>query len=447
MAKKRISRILSDVLSDIKPSEQEIKRITLLAKELISLITSQSKGRIKPFIGGSLVKGTIIKKRRYDIDIFARFSSDYRERDLEMSNNLERVLRAVMKRFERAAKSRIKMGRIHGSRDYFNLAFFEKEIARDILFEIVPTLHITKPKEAKNVTDLSFFHVNYVLKETRKKPRIADEIRLAKAFCYAQNCYGAESYVKGFSGYALELLVAYYKGFFNLLKKASSWKQKVVIDPAKFYKNEDEIMTNVNEAKLQSPIVLIDPTFSQRNVCAAVSDGTFIKFVGACRNFLAHPRKQFFEKKAINKAALVKEAKKLRAKLATVKIFTSKDKEDIAAAKLVKFCDFLVSLMERKGFFIREREFELISDKKKFAGRLYVIYKEPSLSMVVKGPPLNAVEGLVRFKKKYKKCFIDNERAYARVKRRIRNVKDVLKLIKKGNEMRDMQISRIELLK
>jgi len=48
--------------------------------------------------------------------------------------------------------------------------------------------------------------------------KILDEIRIAKAFCYANNCYGAESYISGFSGYALELLVYHYKSFLKFIK-------------------------------------------------------------------------------------------------------------------------------------------------------------------------------------------------------------------------------------
>ena len=43
-------------------------------------------------------------------------------------------------------------------------------------------------------------------------------IRIAKAFCHANNSYGAESYINGFSGYALELLVYYYGSFLKFIK-------------------------------------------------------------------------------------------------------------------------------------------------------------------------------------------------------------------------------------
>ena len=78
----------------------------------------------------------------------------------------------------------------------------------------------------------------YVVQGIKNKS-ILDEIKIAKAFCYANNCYGAESYVQGFSGYALELLVYYYGGFINFLravsKEKANNKEKIVIDIEKNY--------------------------------------------------------------------------------------------------------------------------------------------------------------------------------------------------------------------
>ena len=60
-------------------------------------------------------------------------------------------------------------------------------------------------------------------KKVRSK-KILDEIKIAKAFCHANNCYGAESYINGFSGYGLELLVYYYGGFLRFIKAVSKMK-------------------------------------------------------------------------------------------------------------------------------------------------------------------------------------------------------------------------------
>jgi tRNA nucleotidyltransferase (CCA-adding enzyme) len=89
---------------------------------------------------------------------------------------------------------------------------------------------ISKPKEAENITDLSYSHVNYIKKRIKNK-KILDEIRIAKAFCYATNTYGAESYIGGFSGYAIELLVYHYGSFLKFIKAISKLDgKKEIID-------------------------------------------------------------------------------------------------------------------------------------------------------------------------------------------------------------------------
>jgi len=56
----------------------------------------------------------------------------------------------------------------------------------------------------------------------------------------ANNIYGAESARSGFSGYVCELLIIYFKGFYNLLEYFEVAKPKVVIDIEKHYKNSDD---------------------------------------------------------------------------------------------------------------------------------------------------------------------------------------------------------------
>ena len=311
-----IKDILKKETAQIKPSEEEITRIEKELKVLVGDIESRiKKQKIKAdiFIGGSYAKGTLIRKEKYDIDIFVRFDAGYN--DEKLSSMLQKLLPKKIKK-------------IHGSRDYFS---FNKENTE---FEIIPVLKIKKPEEAKNITDLSFFHVNYVKNKIKKQKKLADEIKLAKAFVHFQDCYGAESYINGFSGYALELLVIHYKSFLNFIKNiAKSSGEKIVIDTEKFYKNKEAILREINEAKLSSPIISIDPTFKERNAVAALPQETFSRFKGACIGFLKKPSLEFFKKK--DNVALLE--KKYKNKLVKLTLATEKQAGDIAGTKLKKF--------------------------------------------------------------------------------------------------------------
>jgi len=167
MRKNKIISVLKEVLFKVKPSKQEIKEIESHAVNFAKLLERQIKKlkiNAEVFIGGSVAKKTLIKKKNYDIDIFVRFDKKYE--DIEISNLTEKILRGL----------RLKFSIIHGSRDYFRVGVDKKSI----FIEVIPVIKIKNPREARNVTDLSYSHVNYVKKQVNKNKKISDEIALAK---------------------------------------------------------------------------------------------------------------------------------------------------------------------------------------------------------------------------------------------------------------------------
>jgi tRNA CCA-adding enzyme len=393
------------------PKKEELDSLGRDAGILLNkLEKSLKKKRITAeiFLGGSFAKGTMIKKKKYDIDIFVRFK---KEGDIE---KLEDSLKGAG----------IKAKRIHGSRDYFR-------VSGKSVFEIVPVLKIDKPEQAKNVTDLSFFHVSYIHKKVKKNPKLSRDIILAKTFCYAQRCYGAESYIKGFSGYALELLVTHYGSFMNFLKAVSRAKSKIIIDPSKFYKNKKEILLNLNEAKLSSPIVFVDPTFKERNALAALSEKTFLKFQKSCQDFLRRPSPKFFILKKIDekKFNFILEAE------------SGRQEGDVAGSKLLKFFNFLIRRAE-KYFLIKNTDFEY--DKK----ARYYLKLEKKREIMHEGPEINKVENLLAFKAKHRNVFIKNHRAYSREKINLSFPQFLDRFRKEnGRVMKDMGVKSLRLAK
>ncbi|MCX6749750.1 MAG: nucleotidyltransferase domain-containing protein, partial [Candidatus Pacearchaeota archaeon] len=345
--KKNINSVLKEVLLLAKPSEKEMKEIKEKLQNFLKK-TEQSKRKCRInadiFVGGSFAKKTIIKKDSYDIDIFIRFDKKYK--DELLSNLTEKMLAG-----ERAV-------RVHGSRDYFKIS-----TSNNLFFEIVPVKFVKNPKEAENITDLSYSHVNYIKRKV-KSERILDEILLAKAFCYANGVYGAESYVSGFSGYALELLIYHYKGFIKFLKEITkvNIKNKIIIDIEKSHKNKNHILIDINEAKLKSPIILIDPTYKQRNVLAALSEETFKNFQKSCTAFLKKPSIDFFRQKVINIEKLKKEAKNKGYEFILLQLTTAKQEGDIAGSKLLKFHRHLKDELS-KFFDIKAKGFEYSNKK------------------------------------------------------------------------------------
>ena len=429
--KKRAESILEKQILKIKPSEKELEIIKNETDKIIDEIEKNlKKKKIKAqvFVGGSLAKGTLIRKKDYDIDIFVRFNDVRETRDFPEHPKVQRKPQGLFEDKEISEKlsSVIKAERVHGSRDYFRIR------KKNLLFEIIPVLRIKKPEEAKNITDLSYFHVSYVLNETKKNKKLADEIMLAKSFCFSQRCYGAESYVRGFSGYALELLVAYYKSFMNFIKTIAKEKTPIVLDPGKFYKNKDDVLNQLNESKLQSPIVFVDPTFNQRNALAALSNETFERFKKACADFLKKPSDKFFEEKKVNEKDfnLILEAS------------TDRQEGDIAGSKLLKFSRLILSKIGRY-FKIKKIDFNYEGKK---SGKLY-LKVERKKEIIYSGPPINKPERILAFKQAHKKVFIKKNESYA-IEKSL-SFKEVFAKFLKDNKtvMKEMGITNLKVIK
>jgi len=385
-----LKEVLKKQISIISPSESELKVINGNLKSILAFIGANiKKNNINAsiFVGGSFAKNTLIKKKKYDIDLFVRFDKRYEESKL--ASLLSRIV----------PKNAIKL---HGSRDYYVLKM------DNIDFEIIPTIKINKPSEARNVTDLSYFHVNYVSNSIKKNKKLAEEIRIAKHFIHSSDCYGAESYINGFSGYGVELIVIYYKSFMTFVKamtKIKLGKEKLVLDPAKYYKNKQSILQEVNEAKLNSPIVLIDPTFKERNALAALSRETFAKFQDVCRRFLKNPSEKFFE--IVDREQAIK--KKYGKNVIELELLTNRQAGDIAGTKLKKFYGFFINEVKRY-FDVGASEF--IYDDTNNKGKILLVVKQKK-EIIFSGPPVEMKERLVEFKKEHKHIKIVKGKAQA----------------------------------
>jgi len=382
--------ITKNILEEIRPSDEKVKEIERdLCVFLRKFEKNLKKLKIKSeiFIGGSYAKDTMIKKKIYDIDIFVRYT--------EKKKDISLLTKKVLKNFNYKV--------VHGSRDYFQI-----NITKNIIFEIIPVQKITKPKDAENITDLSYSHVKYIKKKIKSK-KILDEIRLAKAFCYANRCYGAESYINGFSGYALELLVYHYKSFLAFIQTMSKTKEKVIIDIEKLHKNKQSILMDLNSSKLNSPIILIDPTHKQRNVAAALSEETFKKFQKICKAFLKNPSAKAFEQEKIDLEKIKKDTQKKGFESILLKAETDRQSGDIAGSKLLKFQRHLSEEI-KKYFEIKNKIFDY--DYGKTAKYFFVVKSKKEI--LIAGPSIADKKNSQRFKKKHKKTFVKNGRIYSK---------------------------------
>jgi len=393
-----MQQILDKVLNEIKPSkEEELER-----KKKIDLILKKIKSKeFKAILGGSGAKGTWLKKVN-DADIFVCFNYPrYKDKSDQISNILEKHLKKKFK----------KLYNYHGSRDYFQI--------RDdnFTYEIVPILEIKKPEQAKNITDISPLHAKWVTKYKKFK----DDILLTKQFCKANNIYGAESHINGFSGYICEIITIHYKGFLNLLKAASRWNDKVIIDTERYHKGKDVIF-ELNKSKTECPLIVIDPVQASRNAAAAISIEKFEIFKKAAKLFLKSPSENLFQKKEFSLENLKKQSKNKN--LVVLEFDLKQEKQDILGCKVIKVIDLIKQKLEKQGFTVYKTGFDLENDK----AIGFLILKDEILEKekIHPGPPLSKANFVSIFKTKYKKTFVKNKMIYAKVKRDFVKAEDLI---------------------
>jgi len=396
-----MEKLFNSVLKKIKPTKKEEKKVFDRVNQILNKINKNIKDA-KAILGGSGIKGTWLKDS-HDADIFVCFDyNKYKDKSDEISSILEKVLKKEFK----------KTVRLHGSRDYFQI----KE--KDFTFEIVPILQINKAIQAKNITDVSPLHANWV----NKHKKLRDDMRLTKKFCKSIGVYGAESYIKGFSGYVCEILTIYCGGFLNLVKKAPNWPDKAIIDIEKHHKNA---LFELNQSKLQSPIIVIDPVQKNRNAAAALSFEKYDLFRQKCRKFLKKPSEKFFVAEEFDIDKIKGEKIILEAK-------PKQGKRDIVGCKLLKALNIIKKELEdfcvvdygwnwnTKAIFYFVLKNQILPEKKEHLG-----------------PPLNAKFHVKEFKKRYKKTFVKNNRICTYTKREFREPETLIKKIIKNPRIKE----------
>jgi len=393
---------MKKILQDILPKNEE--KISLKKETGIILNKFKSLKTVNFIVGGSYAKGTWLKGNK-EVDIFARFNYE-KYKDKDISKELKKLL----------TNRSIDFKLVHGSRDYFHF------IKNDILFEIIPVLDIDTYLKARNVTDVSPLHVSYVCKNSNLN--LKNEIRLLKQFCKANDMYGAESYIKGFSGYVIEVLIIYYGSFKKVLNSAKSWKVKEIIDPARHYTTDSEIMLNLTDSKKSSPLIIIDPVQKNRNIAAALSGRIFNKFIKTSKKY--NSSDIFFTKKEV-----------VLEKLQGYNIFkiTPLDgKKDVVGAKLLKALEKIKKGLEMEGFKVYDYGW-------KWNNYAYFWFKtNPSLSKIKKhfGPYRKMKKYVDNFKKKWKgkRVYYEGNRIYVNLQRKNTSSQDIIKKLFKRDDIK-----------
>ncbi len=406
-----VEEVLEKVKERLEPGKTNMDNVEATVRR-INKSLDKNDVKAECMIGGSFAKNTHLRGD-HDVDLFVRFDKNKYD-----SGDISDILEDVLP-FE--------VERVNGSRDYF-----KAERYGNLEFEIVPVLKVSNHEEAKNITDMSPLHVEYIKEQEKKIDNLNEGIRLAKQFAKANRVYGAESYIQGFSGHVVDLLVAYYGGFMKLVKAAADWGDRVVIDMESHWSNP---LKELNDSKLESPLVLVDPIQPERNAAAALSKEKFELFKTRCRQFLDSPDEDFFKVKDFSIEDLEDQAGENG--LVVVKLWPYKDKEDVMGSKLRQCYEYMFRKLEEREWPIIESDWEFREgedtgkDSRKLEnqpkGFFYFIVDEDAPEFIErKGPPVTKKKDLKKFTDKHSNTYVEGGRVFARIDRKYDSPRDQL---------------------
>jgi tRNA nucleotidyltransferase (CCA-adding enzyme) len=219
-------------------------------------------------VGGSYAKGTWLPEKA-DIDIFVKFQTSVSEKDFASIG--KKIGFDALKKFEPYVR-------------YAEHPFVEAKI-KDTKVNLVPCYDVEEGKW-KSSADRSTFHTKFMKKSLSE--HMKNEVRILKRFLIHNDIYGAEIAKQGFSGYVAEVLVLNFGDFLGVIKAISDIKQGQIIGNA--------------IKKFDTPIIIMDPIDSKRNLAAAISTDNIGNFVFASRAFLKNPSIRFFMPRKIQMA-------------------------------------------------------------------------------------------------------------------------------------------------
>ena len=245
-----------------KALEKSKMQIANLAYGLVEKQIKEFPEVIGLEFGGSFAKGTWLSESA-DVDIFIRFKESV------SSEKFEEISKKIG--FE-------SMKKYHPYVRYSEHPYVEAKI-KDTKINVVPCYEV-KLGNWKSSADRSPFHTRHMKKILTSKMK--DEVRLLKTFLQSTGIYGAEVAKQGFSGYVSEVLIINFGSFENVIKSISKIKENQVIGKS--------------SKKFDTPIVIMDPIDTNRNLAAAISEENVGKLIMACRVFHVNPSLKFFKK-------------------------------------------------------------------------------------------------------------------------------------------------------
>jgi tRNA nucleotidyltransferase (CCA-adding enzyme) len=365
------STLISKVLPLCEPTHSQERRIAKVAQEAKTHVDSyvaQLDDVVDVVFGGSFAKGTWLPDHA-DIDIFVK---------IKPSVGIEKFEEMGREIGSEALKS-------YGPKLRYSDHPYVEVFVKKVRVNVVPCYDVEQGKW-QSAADRSPFHTRYISSNFDDEKR--RQARLLKKFLKSVGIYGAEISTEGFSGYVSEVLVLKYSSFENLLRAAADWQERQIIAVSDY----DSDFVRVSN----SPVIIIDPVDSRRNLGTAISPESVAKFMLAARKFLEKPSLDFFKEGEYRRGTI-----KLLPNVLVVEFSHEKKSPDIIWGQLKRSLSAIAKQLELAHFEVLRSS--CVTDEKSSAALAFLL---ESITL----PPYTKRKGPEVFRRKDTASFLSNRK-------------------------------------
>ena len=365
------STLIYKVLPLCEPTHIQERRIAKVAQEAKTHVDSyvaQLDDVVDVVFGGSFAKGTWLPDHA-DIDIFVK---------IKPSVGIEKFEEMGREIGSEALKS-------YGPKLRYSDHPYVEVFVKKVRVNVVPCYDVEQGKW-QSAADRSPFHTRYISSNFDDEKR--RQARLLKKFLKSVGIYGAEISTEGFSGYVSEVLVLKYSSFENLLRAAADWQERQIIAVSDY----DSDFVRVSN----SPVIIIDPVDSRRNLGTAISPESVAKFMLAARKFLEKPSLDFFKEGKYRRGTI-----KLLPNVIVVEFSHEKKSPDIIWGQLKRSLSAIAKQLELAHFEVLRSS--CVTDEKSSAALAFLL---ESITL----PPYTKRKGPEVFRRKDTASFLSNRK-------------------------------------
>jgi tRNA nucleotidyltransferase (CCA-adding enzyme) len=365
------STLISKAVTLCEPSHSKERRIATVAQEAKALVDSyvtRLDDVVDVEFGGSFAKGTWLPDHA-DIDIFVK---------IKPSVGIDKFEEMGREIGSKALKN-------YGPKLRYSDHPYVEVFLKKVRVNVVPCYDVEQGKW-QSAADRSPFHTRYISSNFDDEKR--RQARLLKKFLKSVGIYGAEISTEGFSGYVSEVLVLKYSSFENLLRAAADWQDRQIIAVSDY----DSDFVRV----FNSPVIIIDPVDSRRNLGTAISPESVAKFMLAAKTFLEKPSLDFFKEGKYRRGT-----SKLLPNVLVVEFSHGKKSPDIIWGQLKRSINAIAKQLELAHFEVLRSS--CVTDEKSSAALAFLL---ESITL----PPYTKKKGPEIFRRKDTASFLSNRK-------------------------------------